>query len=130
MSEDQDRWNRDQLGKAMDLIDQVAFKRINGLDVGLARTMCNMKRRLRQIDRKMEGDRRTKIQKERDASAAARVTMSGSGAAGLPAVKIPEGKGKVVREAAERLGVPVVDLEDKWMDDLGGAREREPGDRS
>ncbi len=92
MSEDQDRWNRDQLGKAMDLIDQVAFKRINGLDVGLARTMCNMKRRLRQIDRKMEGDRRTKIQKERDASAAARVPMSGSGAAGLPAVKIPEGK--------------------------------------
>ncbi len=89
MSEDQDRWNRDQLGKAIDLIDQVAFKRINGLDVGLARTMCNMKRRLRQIDRKMEGDRRTKIQKERDASAAARVTMSGSGAAGLPAVKPP-----------------------------------------
>ena len=105
MTKDPQAWNKNKLKRAIDLIDQVTGKRVDGLDVDLTRLVVNIQQRARDIEQRMAGDRRTKIQRERDASQALTPKPGASGAAGLPAVK-PVARVEPLWQTCERCVYP------------------------
>ncbi len=105
MTMDPQAWNKRQLKRAINIIDQVAGKKVDGLDLSLTRHVANIRDRINGIDSKMAEDRRAKIQHEREASDASTPKFPSSGAAGMPAVK-PAAKRERYEGSCERCPYP------------------------
>jgi hypothetical protein len=61
-------WNKRKLAQALELLDQVIGKRLDGTDPDLERMIINIQDRAGKLAKRTEGDRRTKQQHYRDAA--------------------------------------------------------------